>query len=232
MECLLLFFDRRGESSRETIFAEMRPYAAELAQKGALRSGAPLRPDAEGLRVCLKQGAAQVLDGPFAESKEVVSGYMLLEVPSFADALQLAKRCPAARVGPVEVREAMADREADPPSAGQRWVLLFLEGPSAEGDPDGAKYEAMVRWTDALRREKKYVECAGLPKSHPGARVELRGGKTAVSDGPFAESKEMVGGYALIEAKSRDEAVAIAKLCPHASWGDVEIREVIVVPAA
>lgn len=218
MECLLLFFDRRGESSRETIFAEMRPYAAELAQKGALRSGAPLRPDAEGLRVCLKQGAAQVLDGPFAESKEVVSGYMLLEVPSFADVLQLAKRCPAARVGPVEVREAMADREADPPSG----------SPSA----DGAKYEAMVRWTDALRREKKYVECAGLPKSHPGARVELRGGKTAVSDGPFAESKGIVGGYALIEAKSRDEAVAIAKLCPHASWGDVEIREVIVVPAA
>jgi hypothetical protein len=232
MEALLVFLDRRGEVPREVIFPEMRQYAAELAQRGSMRSGAPLRPDSEGVRVRLERGAAQVLDGPFAESKEVVSGYILLDVPSFSDALELAKRCPAARVGPVVVREAMADREPDPPAGGQRYLLLFLEGPAAEGDPDGSKYEAMTRWTDELRREKKYVECAGLPKSHPGVRVELRGGKPSVSDGPFAESKEIVGGYALIEAKSRDEAIAIAKRCPHAAWGDVEVREVLKVPAA
>jgi hypothetical protein len=232
MEFLLVFFDRRSESPREVIFPEMRQYAAELARRGSMRSGAPLRPDSEGVRVRLERGVPQLLDGPFAESKEVVSGYILLDVPSFAEALELAKRCPAARVGPVVVREAMSDREPDPPTEGQRYLLLFLEGPTAEGDPDGAKFEAMTRWTDALRGERKYVECAGLPKSHPGARVEQRGGKISTSDGPFAESKEIVGGYALIEAKSRDEAIAIAKRCPHAAWGEVEIREVMKVPAA
>ncbi|HXX47357.1 MAG TPA: YciI family protein [Myxococcota bacterium] len=232
MEVMLVFLDRRSESPREVIFPEMRQYAAELSQRGTMRSGAPLRPESEGVRVRLQRGAAQVLDGPFAESKEVVSGFILLDVPSFADALELAKRCPAARVGPVDVRKAMADREADPPAGSRRWLLLFLESPAAEGDPDGSKYEAMTRWTDELRRDRKYVECAGLPKSHPGARVEQRGGKTAVSDGPFAESKEIVGGYALVEAKSRDEALAIAKRCPHAAWGDVEVREVLQVPAA
>jgi len=231
MDYMLVILSRRGEGSRASIFPEMRRYSAELGQQGRMRSGAPLQPESEGARVRIERGVAQVVDGPFAESKEVVAGYFMLDAASFAEALELAKRCPAARVGPLELREAMADRVSEPPAGGTRYLLLFLEGPGADGDPDGSRYDQMMRWTDALKRERKYVECASLPKSHPGARIELRAGKTAVTDGPFVESKEIVGGYALVDATGRDDAIAIAKRCPHAAWGQVEVREVMRVPA-
>jgi hypothetical protein len=53
-----------------------------------------------------------------------------------------------------------------------------------------------------------------------------------VTDGPFAETKEIAGGYYIVEAASRAEAIELAKRCPHAKWGTVEVREVIDVPAA
>src|SRR5258705_50498 len=108
-------------------------------------------------------------------------------------------------------------------------MLLFVEGPDFAGDPDGAKYREMEQWTGALKDEKKYVECAGLAKSPPCARVEVRAGKAAVSDGPFAESKEVIGGYAIVDVPDRGEALAIARRCPHAGWGEVEVREVMKV---
>ena len=65
---------------------------------------------------------------------------------------------------------------------------------------------------------------------HPiaeGARVRAEGGAPIVSDGPFAETKEVIGGYFLVECESRDEAIEIAKRCPHARRGPVEVREVV-----
>ncbi|MGH7859325.1 MAG: YciI family protein, partial [Candidatus Binatia bacterium] len=54
-----------------------------------------------------------------------------------------------------------------------------------------------------------------------------RRGRTVVTDGPFAETKDVVGGYSLVRAASRAEAIELAKRCPHAKWGPIEVREVI-----
>ena len=135
-----------------------------------------------------------------------------------------ANCCPAARSGIVQVNEAMRERIDAPPSGGIRYMLLFVEGPEFEGDPDGAKYRAMTRWTDELKDEKKYVECAGLAKSPPAARIETRAGKTAVSDGPFAEVKEHLAGFFLVDCASRERAVEVAAQIPEATLGLVEVR--------
>ena len=58
------------------------------------------------------------------------------------------------------------------------------------------------------------------------ARIKVREGRAQVVDGPFAEAKEMVGGFFLLDVASRDEAVAIARECPAAEWATVEVREV------
>jgi hypothetical protein len=57
------------------------------------------------------------------------------------------------------------------------------------------------------------------------ARVRVRNGKAQVLDGPFAEAKEMVGGFFLLNCRTRDEALAIARRCPAAEWATVEVRE-------
>jgi len=232
VDYMLLIVNRRDEAPRESIgFAEMGKFAAELGQQGKLRSGAPLLPDNVAARVTQRSGKTHVVDGPFAETKEVIGGYFMFDARDAAEALEIAKRCPAARSGRVQLHLAMADRVDPAPEGATRFMLVFLEGPDFDGDPDGAKYRQMVRWTDALKREKKYVECAGLAKSPPGASIEIDGAKTTVTDGPFAEAKEVVGGYALVVAPDRRAALEIAARCPHAAWGEVEVREVMKVPA-
>lgn len=230
MEYLLLIESRRGVAPRENLtMAEMGKYAAELGAVGKLRAGAPLHPEEKGVRLSLRGGRRELVDGPFAESKEVIGGFFVLEAKDAAEALELAKRCPAARSGLVELHVATREVGDPPPAPGTQFLLLFLEDGKLT-DPDGSKYDQMMKWTDALKREKVYVECAGLPKDPPARRVEIRSGKAAVTDGPFAEAKEIVGGYTIVAARDRATALAIAAGCPHATWGAVEVREILIVP--
>jgi hypothetical protein len=87
--------------------AKMGRFAGELAQQGKLQGGSPLRPMAEGVRIRTRNGRPSVTDGPFAEAKEVVGGFFLIEAADRAEAVEIAKRCPHAEIGPVELREVM-----------------------------------------------------------------------------------------------------------------------------
>ena len=72
-------------------------------------------------------------------------------------------------------------------------------------------YEDMGRFIEETTKSGNFVGGAGLQPTSAGTRVRLKGGKISVIDGPFTESKEIVGGYAIIDAKSRDEALALAR---------------------
>jgi len=93
----------RGRAGGEAAFAAMQAFAEELAAEGVLAGVNALR--REGTRVQRRDGQAQLLDGPFAESKELVGGYFLLDGVSREQALAIAARCPAAQWATVEVRE-------------------------------------------------------------------------------------------------------------------------------
>ena len=71
--------------------------------------------------------------------------------------------------------------------------------------------EAIGRLSDDMSRAGVLLDSGGLLPSSRGARVRVSGGKVSVTDGPFAETKELVGGYAIVEAGSRDEAVALGR---------------------
>ncbi|HSV69735.1 MAG TPA: YciI family protein [Methylibium sp.] len=87
-----------------------------------------------------------------------------------------------------------------------------------------ALYESMLRFGDGLRRDGLLVASESLQSQDGAARVTVRGGRTEVRDGPFAEAKEMVGGFFLLSCNTRDEALAIAARCPAAGWCTVEVR--------
>ena len=72
-------------------------------------------------------------------------------------------------------------------------------------------YEDMGKFIEETTKSGNFVGGAGLQPLSAGARVRLQGGKITMTDGPFAEAKEVVGGYAIIDAKSRDEALALAR---------------------
>jgi hypothetical protein len=93
-----------GEQRAEAV-QRVGEYAMSLVGDGALKGGALLHPAVEAKRVRSRDGKQRVLDGPFAESKEVIAGYFLIETPDIQAAVAVAARCPSAEFGSVEVRE-------------------------------------------------------------------------------------------------------------------------------
>ena len=79
------------------------------------------------------------------------------------------------------------------------------------GDVPARLYEEMGKFIEETTKSGNFVGGAGLQPSSAGARVRIKSGAITVTDGPFVESKEIVGGYAIIEAKSRDEAMTLAR---------------------
>src|SRR5580693_6470614 len=80
--------------------------------------------------------------------------------------------------------------------------------------PDAKRVAAMMRYNVSLQKARVLLALDGLHPPSMGARVSFAGGKPMVTDGPFTEAKEVLGGYWMIEVKSRDEAIAWAKRCP------------------
>jgi hypothetical protein len=110
-----------------------------------------------------------------------------------------------------------------------QFMLIILEphGQRAERtEAEGrAAYDLMVRHSEQLKARGVLRASQSLRTDTEGVRVKVRGGKRTCVDGPFSESKEMVGGYFLVECGSREEAVEMAAGIPAAQWATVEVRE-------
>jgi hypothetical protein len=89
--------------------------------------------------------------------------------------------------------------------------------------PDAKAVERMMKYNEELQKAGVLLALDGLHPPSTGARVSYSGGKPTVSDGPFAEAKEVIGGYWMIQVRSREEAIEWAKRAP---MGDNEIIEV------
>jgi hypothetical protein len=87
-----------------------------------------------------------------------------------------------------------------------------------------AVYARMLGFAEELKSRGVLLAVESLKNETESVRVQRREGKPRVMDGPFAEAKEMVGGFFLLNCKTREEAVAIAAECPAAEWATVEVR--------
>ncbi len=87
-------------------------------------------------------------------------------------------------------------------------------------------YARMVGFAENLKSKGLLLGVESLKSQNDAARVQVRNGKSSIMDGPFAEAKEMIGGFFLLACQSKEEAIAIAAECPAAQWCTVEVREV------
>ncbi|HYT62730.1 MAG TPA: YciI family protein [Gemmatimonadales bacterium] len=81
-------------------------------------------------------------------------------------------------------------------------------------------------FTEDIKKTGNYVGSHGLQHTDTATTLRVRNGKLSTTDGPFAETKEQLGGYFLIDAKDLNEAISIAARIPSAKWGSVEVRPV------
>jgi len=96
--------------------------------------------------------------------------------------------------------------------------------PDVKLDPE--RVDAMMKYNQALKDAGVLITLDGLHPPSMGARVSFTGGKPVVTDGPFTEAKEVLGGYWMIDVKSREEAIAWATKCPASNNEIIEIRQV------
>jgi hypothetical protein len=92
--------------------------------------------------------------------------------------------------------------------------------------PDPKDVARMMKYNEQLQKAGVLLELNGLHPPSSGARITFKNGTPTVTDGPFAEAKEVVGGYWMIQAKSREEAIEWAKRCPASNDETIELRQI------
>ena len=111
-----------------------------------------------------------------------------------------------------------------------RFMMLMIpkgyEKAAPGAMPDAKAVAAMMKYNEALQKAGVLLALDGLHPPSTGARVTFPGGRPVVKDGPFAEAKEVVGGYWMIQVGSREEAIEWAKRCPAGENEMIEVRQV------
>lgn len=216
----------------------------ELQSRGQFVSASPLHPVATAASVRVRNGQSLVTDGPFAETTEQLGGYFLIDVPNLDDAIAVASRLPAAKKGTIEIRPVFAleglppEEFAKPPTqqvpTRSRYMLLCYDDEQAWRAAGQTALRnaqrAAVELTKLLHEREQYISASPLHPVTSATSIRVRDGKRLVTDGPFAETREFLGGYYLISARDLSEAMLFAAQHPGATFGGVEVRRIYDLP--
>jgi hypothetical protein len=109
-------------------------------------------------------------------------------------------------------------------------LLIYLDENGLSETERSQCYEDSAQFAVQLSKSAQYLGAGPLHPTSTATSVRMRDNKRLVTDGPFAETREQLGGYYLIDAKDLDEAIGIAGSVPAGRWGTVEIRPVMEIP--
>ena len=185
-----------------------------------------------------KGGKVIVTDGPYAETKEQIGGLGVIEARDVEHAVELMSKHPALRFGPFEIRPIDGDLTArcqpeagdsDAPSEGTKFVCLGYGNESAWTAMSSSARESRIAecmaYDAVLRKYGQSLGGVALQSARTAKTLRSKGGKVLVTDGPYAETKELLGGVAINRFMDIDRAVEAWSQHPCLRLGDVlEIR--------
>jgi hypothetical protein len=207
--------------------ASFTSWVEDTIRSGVNLQGTRLRPTADATTVKIRDGELVITDGPYAETREQVAGYDVLECASLDEAVRWAGQHPHSWLGSVEVRALPDSAPAVPlPEPGEgkiQYVMLVCTDPAVDpGEFD--RIEPVDPWVAEM--DGRGVRLYGSELEPPGSArtVRVRESRTIVTDGPFAETKEQIAGFDVLECADLDEAIEIASRHPMARLGLLEVR--------
>jgi hypothetical protein len=215
-----------GPKAAATLIEKRAAFVEGARKSGVLADAGRFRLSGEGKRVRRHGDRADVIDGPFAEDGRAVAAYYCVRAESADAAAKIAADCPVLPSDDVDVRPIMkgsvdADKESKPGK-------IFAFGVMGKADTE----EAWVAIMDRIDAESQSLSpvpgrCGGVRLMPPktGRRVATDRGRRAIFDGPFLESKEVIGGVFFARMTSIEEAVRWASETPYIAHGALEIRE-------
>jgi hypothetical protein len=219
--------DVAAEWDEKENWASFSSWVQETVRSGVNLQGGRLRPTADATTIKIRDGELIITDGPYAETKEQVAGYDVLECASMDEAVRWAGRHPHSWLGSVEVRalpDSAPDAPLPEPGEGKvRYMMLVCTDP-AVGPREFARIEPVDPWVDEMNG--RGVRLYGSELEPPGSArtVRVRDSRAIVTDGPFAETKEQIAGFDVLECADLDEAIEVASRHPMARLGLLEVR--------
>ena len=219
----------------EQLLSRMAEWTEQLDKTGARLEAGRLQPSTQGVRVRYANQKFTLTDGPFAETKELVAGFCLIQASSKDEAIEWTKRVPF-EDGEIEIRplyelfdlpvvaaeKPESWRQQDEqlhaaPPARKPGTIRYLAIVKADKDteagvlPDEKCLATMGAFLEEGLKAGVFLSGEGLQPSSKGARVRFSGRERIVTDGPFAETKELVAGYAILQFTSKAEAIEWTK---------------------
>ncbi len=193
------------------LIVSMGKLMEEMAKAGVLLAGEGLQPSSKGVRLKFSGGKRTVTRGPFTGSNELIAGFAIVRVESMEKAIEWASRL-AKVVGDVEIDIGPLKEPWDlglcPKPDGQmtRFMMMYKADESSEAGVSPTS-EVMEKWTQDMVEAGVLLSAQALQPSSKGARLKFAGGKRTVRDGPFTESKELIGGFCMLQVKLKEEAI-------------------------
>jgi hypothetical protein len=206
----------------------------EGLKEKAFVSGEGLKPSSQRTHIAYKNGKRTITDGPFTEAKELIAGFALMRVRSKEDAVAWCDKF-AAVIGDVELflgpvvepwDLGMMPKPANPPL---RFLSMHKMDERAENEapPDPKLMAKMGALIEEMSKAGVLQATGSLASTKKGARIRFEGGKRTVIDGPFAESKELIAGYAILDLPSKAAAIEWAtRFGDVVKVNEVEVRQV------
>jgi hypothetical protein len=230
------------EEQRDAIIGKCFAYDDELLKNGHwVDGGQALQNVGTAKTLRWKDGKVVVTDGPFAETKEQLGGIGMLEARDMDHAVELMSRHPGVRLGgPFEIRpvdEALTERckstAAAPvaPAEGIKLVCLACGDETTwnamSKDQQEILIEECIAYDEVLRKHGRFVDGAALQGVRTAKTLRAKSSKVLITDGPYAETKEQLGGFAIFEFRDMDDAIEAWSKHPCLRMGDaLELRPV------
>jgi hypothetical protein len=224
-----------GGPPSKSLVENMHQLIGDTIKAGRFREGAGLKGSKERVRVKLSGGKRTVEKGPYRGQNELVADYVMLKVKSMDEGVEWAARygdvLSAAEVEVGTVTEAWDIGVAPKPEGVVPLRVLVLKKADAASEAGAPRApEVAVKLNalfDDMKRAGVYLGAEGFKPSATGSRLHAVGGKHTWTDGPFAESKELVSGFSIIKVDSKQEAIEWATRYANI-LGDIEldVREV------
>ncbi|MDE3133560.1 MAG: hypothetical protein KGL15_05800 [Acidobacteriota bacterium] len=227
---LIVIENETTDEQNRVMETQVFPWVEDTIARRINITGKPLAPPSSAKTVRVRDGETLVSDGPFADTKEFIGGFDLLECADLDEAIEVASKHPVAWFNAIELRP-IPDGNALPHYIDHtqlRQMLMIC----INGIPEAPEIEDQIgrdckAWRAEVESSGVFIGGEPIAPASAAKTVRVRDGETLVSDGPFVETKEFIGGFDLLSCASIEQAAGWAAKHPIARFHQIEVRDFV-----
>jgi len=213
---------------------ELPGWDEEMTARGVRLLGRELDLPETAATVRVRDGETLVTDGPFAETKEFIAGFDLVECADLDEAIEVAAKCPISRFQTIEVRpftdgprlgeQASAFGRGEDGTGTPYMLIMWMDGTPAAPFDDREVMEEYNAWRQDAEARGLHILGGALGGKQTATTVRVRDGETLLSGGPFTTTQGFIAGIDVVSCADRQQAIQLAAAHPIAGYHALEVR--------